>query len=208
MAARKQVSNPVSARKTPAQQRSLATVAAILEAAARILETQGLGAYSTNAVAARAGVSIGSLYQYFPNKDSITRALIRRNVDALLADLRQVDCAARADTPMHALSQVVDVAVRHQLQRPELARLLDLEEMRLPADQDLQRAGQEARGIFAQCLRVTDMVPARELAVVCDDLFAIVKGMVDAAGQRGEASEKALSRRVRRAVFGYVQWAG
>ena len=63
-------------RKAPAQARSTATVAAILEAAARILETDGLAGYSTNAIARRAGVSVGSLYQYFPGKDAITRALI------------------------------------------------------------------------------------------------------------------------------------
>lgn len=206
MPAKQTASNAVNARKTPAQQRSLITVAAILEAAARILETEGLGAYSTNAVAARAGVSIGSLYQYFPNKDSITRALIRRNAEALLGDLRRVDCSAVPDGSMDALGQVVDVAVRHQLQRPELARLLDLEEMRLPVDEDLARAGQEAKSILARCVRVTGRVAERELAVVCGDLFAIVKGMVDSAGLGGEVNEKALSRRVRRAVFGYLQW--
>ena len=49
-----------------------------MEAAARILEERGLEGYTTNAVAERAGFSIGSLYQYFPNKDAITIALIQR----------------------------------------------------------------------------------------------------------------------------------
>src|ERR1700733_3072385 len=84
----------LNARKTPAQKRSVATVAAILEAAARILETRGLDAYSTNAVAARAGVSIGSLYQYFPSKDAITRALISRGAEELLADIKTAEAGA------------------------------------------------------------------------------------------------------------------
>src|ERR1700722_13701556 len=90
MALKTKLQSSVDARKTPAQKRSVATVAAILEAAARILETQGLEAYSTNAVAARAGVSIGSLYQYFPSKDAITRALISRGAEELLADIQAV----------------------------------------------------------------------------------------------------------------------
>ena len=59
---------PAKPRKSPAQSRSRATVEAILDAAAHILLTQGIGAASTNRIAGKAGVSIGSLYQYFPNK--------------------------------------------------------------------------------------------------------------------------------------------
>ena len=55
-------------RKEPRQERARATVEAILEAAARILDRQGWKGFTTNAVAEVAGVSIGSLYQYFPNK--------------------------------------------------------------------------------------------------------------------------------------------
>ncbi len=195
----------LDARKTPGQTRSLATVAAILEAAARILETEGFDAYSTNAVAARAGVSIGSLYQYFPGKDSITRALISSSGEALLADLQAVDIGGE---PRVALERMLEAAVRHQLQRPALARLLDLEEIRLPMDEGYQRAGREAMQIFQRCLAATQWVPPEELALVCGDLVAIVKGLVDAAGQRGEADEAGLALRVRRAVFGYLGNAG
>ena len=55
-------------RKTAQQARAKVTLGAIIEAAARILETQGLDGLTTNHIAATAGVSIGSLYQYFPNK--------------------------------------------------------------------------------------------------------------------------------------------
>jgi AcrR family transcriptional regulator len=58
-------------RKLPRQQRARATCEAILEAAAHIIGREGLAGFNTNAVAERAGVSIGSLYQYFPNKDSL-----------------------------------------------------------------------------------------------------------------------------------------
>jgi AcrR family transcriptional regulator len=65
-------------RKSPRQKRAAATFEAIVEAAAHILREDGAEALTTNAVAARAGVSIGSLYQYFPNKQAIVRALIAR----------------------------------------------------------------------------------------------------------------------------------
>src|ERR1700722_10162709 len=77
-------------RKLPVQSRSSETVNAVLEAAARILERHGFEGYTTNAVAERAGVSIGSLYQYFPSKDAVTVALIERETATLLADIGAV----------------------------------------------------------------------------------------------------------------------
>ncbi len=69
-----------SYRKNPRQRRSAVTVEAILEASARILQSQGLQAFNTNAVAERAGISVGTLYQYFRNKDAILLTLARREL--------------------------------------------------------------------------------------------------------------------------------
>ncbi len=74
----KRRARPLSLRKTPAQARSRQTVNAVLEAAAQLLDREGYARLNTNAIAARAGISIGSLYQYFPNKEAICSALIRR----------------------------------------------------------------------------------------------------------------------------------
>lgn len=65
-------------RKTPSQARSRATYSAILEAAAQLLERNGTAAFTANKVAERAGVSIGTLYQYFPNKHAIVRTIAER----------------------------------------------------------------------------------------------------------------------------------
>lgn len=65
----------------------MATEAAVLDAAAQILEDEGEAAFNTNRIAERAGVSIGSLYQYFPNKQAILLALSRREVIAMRAQM-------------------------------------------------------------------------------------------------------------------------
>jgi AcrR family transcriptional regulator len=70
----------LSPRRKPRQDRSRDTVEAILEAAAQIFERHGYAAGTTNRIAQRAGVSIGSLYQYFPNKDAIVMELARRHI--------------------------------------------------------------------------------------------------------------------------------
>ena len=63
-------------RRKPSQRRSQVTVTAILDAAARVFEERGFEAGTTNHVAEVAGVSIGSLYEYFPNKDAMVVALV------------------------------------------------------------------------------------------------------------------------------------
>jgi len=65
-------------RKTPRQARSLATVEVILDATARLLVDEGYEQATTNRIAERAGVSIGSLYQYFPNRESVVAAVAHR----------------------------------------------------------------------------------------------------------------------------------
>jgi AcrR family transcriptional regulator len=188
-------------RKTPGQRRSAATVAAIVEAAARILEVKGFEAYNTNAVAERAGVSIGSLYQYFPNRDAITRALIERETAALLEDVAAVEAEVDGRA---AIRQMLAAAVRHQLRRPALGQLLDLEESRLPIGEDIRRTGNHIARVLRHCLAGAGLAGGTG-EPVAEDLMAIVKGMVDAAGQRGETDPDSLLIRVERAAFGYLE---
>src|SRR6195256_6876056 len=76
-------------RRIPRQARAGETVSLILEATAQILEAGGLPAFTTNAVAERAGVSIGTLYQYFADKNALIRALAERELQATLSRVRQ-----------------------------------------------------------------------------------------------------------------------
>ncbi|HEX4302249.1 MAG TPA: helix-turn-helix domain-containing protein [Rhizomicrobium sp.] len=70
----------------PKQDRARTTIDAILEATAQIIETHGEAQFNTNRIAERAGVSIGTLYQYFPDKQSILREMARRETQALHDD--------------------------------------------------------------------------------------------------------------------------
>ncbi len=85
MASRRQVLE--TKRRIPRQARANQTAAAILEGAAQILEAGGLAAFTTNAVAERAGVSIGTLYQYFADKNAILLALAKREMQVALANV-------------------------------------------------------------------------------------------------------------------------
>jgi AcrR family transcriptional regulator len=115
---------PFSLKKQPRQSRARFTVSVIKEATAHILQTEGLAGFTTNAVADKAGVSIGSLYQYFPSKDVLIAELKREH----FAQLRQLMGNAYAAVREGTLEEVVEAFIRasvaaHQ-QDPELHRVL------------------------------------------------------------------------------------
>ncbi|MBK8724753.1 MAG: TetR family transcriptional regulator [Holophagaceae bacterium] len=111
-------------RKAPRQKRSLETVDAILAATAHILSKEGLEKATTNHIAARAGVSIGSLYQYFPNKESLVRALNDRHTQEILALLsRRFEEVREAPIP-DAVRAIVRAMVDVHRHDPDLHRVL------------------------------------------------------------------------------------
>ena len=79
-------------RKSPVQARSTASVDAILKATVQVLLKVGKEKLTTTRVAARAGVSVGTLYQYFPNKSALLRAAMRLHMEEVLI-LRSLGCS-------------------------------------------------------------------------------------------------------------------
>ncbi|MFT5583143.1 MAG: AcrR family transcriptional regulator [Cognaticolwellia sp.] len=113
-----------SPRRTPRQQRSHDTVDVILQATAQVLAEWGYAKSSTNRIAKRAGVSVGSLYQYFPNKDALFHALIERHVSAQNASFSQLFSLSMGSTPQVLIQQAVRALVASHRVQPELHMLL------------------------------------------------------------------------------------
>jgi len=90
-------------RKTPRQARSEATVEAVFEATIQVLLVEGASRLTTTRVAERAGVSIGTMYQYFPNKQALLYAVLARHLDDVLA---KVEGACRAGMALTAAEMV------------------------------------------------------------------------------------------------------
>jgi AcrR family transcriptional regulator len=117
------IASPVSAmRKEPRQARARATTDAILDAAAHILGERGWAGLTTNAVAEVAGVSIGSLYQYFPNKLALIEAVRRRHFDQVLAVLRAA--ADNKATRANRVAALVDGMIAVHSRYPAAHRVL------------------------------------------------------------------------------------
>lgn len=118
-------------RKLPRQDRSKVTVEAILTAAAHILTESGYDTASTNRITERAGVSIGSLYQYFPNKEAIMTALRERHVEEISA-IVETALHNFVDHPLDvALRELVKACVAAHAINPALHRVLNEQVPRL-----------------------------------------------------------------------------
>ncbi|HWE62352.1 MAG TPA: TetR/AcrR family transcriptional regulator [Chloroflexota bacterium] len=96
-------------RRAPQQARGRRRIDAILDAAEQVLAEAGYEGATTNAIAARADTSIGSLYQFFPNKDAIMQALGLRYIDRCRDAFTPLLSPAAADLPMNVwIDRIVD----------------------------------------------------------------------------------------------------
>jgi AcrR family transcriptional regulator len=111
-------------RRRPRQARAQATVDAIIQATARVLTEEGYDRASTNRIAQAAGVSIGSLYQYFPSKEALVSALVEEHTSAMLEVVnRSLSAVGRADLPEGARGMVDAVIAAYRLD-PKLHHVL------------------------------------------------------------------------------------
>lgn len=111
-------------RKHASQERSRVTVDALIEATARILVKEGFDKASTNHIAAKAGVSVGSLYQYFPSKEALVAAVMERHSRELMQVVRGTAAAAAALPMEQAVRKLVHAAIEAHRINPELHRVL------------------------------------------------------------------------------------
>ncbi|WP_404478071.1 TetR/AcrR family transcriptional regulator [Novosphingobium sp. BL-52-GroH] len=194
-------------RKRPVQKRSAATVEFVLDAAARILESEGLAGFNTNAVAARAGVSIGSLYQYFPGKEAITAALVAREHQRIAEGLRAMLRETDGMSVGYAISALMHMVIDFQSHAPKLHRVLELEEERLPRTAELDALEREIETLNRDFFR-RYVDPARcseaQLDNAARDTICIVRSMLDSAAMHGLLDAPDLHARLYRTIEGYL----
>jgi AcrR family transcriptional regulator len=195
-------------RKAPQQQRSRETVDVILAATARVLVKEGFDHASTNRIAEAAGVSIGSLYQYFPSKESLVAALIERHIDEMSEALTE-EMARVADLPLPAaLRRMVSIMLQAHAVEPELHRVLNEQVPRvgrLHRLYDVQaRMRQLGRAYFE---RHRDEVGVADLDVAAFICVQTIEALIHAAATRpDEAPEpEVLMEEVTALLVRYLQ---
>lgn len=144
-------------RKSPVQRRSKETVEQILEAATQVFEAHGYAAGTTNRIAERAGVSIGTLYQYYPSKEAIAVSLLERHIAETTR--RRKEWVGHMVAERHGLRDALQDYVEGMLDahsgRPRLQHIL-LEETPLPpgVHAALMEAERDAARTVAGLLRL------------------------------------------------------
>jgi AcrR family transcriptional regulator len=163
----KQARIDASPRKQPIQARAKATVDAILTAAAHILVANGYDRTTTARVARRAGVSVGSLYQYFPNKEALIAALIERHADALVGTVREVLQRHSRATLAACVRAAIDATITAHRIDPRLHKILHEQVPRVGQLGRAMRANEDITREIERTLRAHagELDPALDLAI-------------------------------------------
>ena len=148
--ARKPLTKP---RKNASQDRSRATVDALIEATARILVREGFDKASTNRIAEAAGVSIGSLYQYYPCKEALVAAVIVRHNQELMQLVRTALAEVASEPLETAVRRLVGVAIEAHRVDPRLHRVLAEQIPRTGRLENVEAFNREIYGLFKTYLQ-------------------------------------------------------
>lgn len=146
---RKPLTNP---RKAASQERSRVTVDAMLEATARILVKEGYDRASTNKIALAAGVSIGSVYQYFPSKEALVAAVIDRHTDDMMRLVRKTLADVAGEPVAVATRALVKVMVDAHRLDPKLHRVLVEQIPRVGKLENIEAIDREAYALIRDYL--------------------------------------------------------
>jgi AcrR family transcriptional regulator len=185
-------------RKTPIQARSTVTVEAISEAAIQVLLTHGADRLTTTRVAERAGVSVGTLYQYYPNKRSLLFAVFEDHLDKVSRAV-EVVCEGAYHRPMsEMIRQVVEVYVDAKMQRADISIALYKVAPDVGGPALVKRTGQRLRkAVESMLLTAPDLK-------LSPDRFAIDMMLSAMSGAMRSALEAGASPAIFRKMRGHL----
>jgi len=200
---------PRPGARPPRQERGQKRIDEILDAAAGLVEEMGPEAVTVQAISARAGASKGSMYHFFPDRESVLEALVERHVDALRARLEdergaRAEAAARsASEAVRAFLEPVDAYVQRH---PDLTRILrePASLRRLASQRGTLAALVEAHAAWMLRLRQPGL-GADTVARAAATMLAIVSGMRSERVLAAAGSPDAVAREMRRVLGAYVE---
>jgi AcrR family transcriptional regulator len=183
-------------RHLPKQSRSQQRVDHLLTVAAQVFAESGYAAATTNGIAARAGVSIGSLYQFFPNKEALLDALVERYLD----ELQQVVWVREEHLPITSLiDQLLDRLARFHASHPGFRALF----LEVNVEHPIQRViVQGLETILAQYCPTLDMDARRQTALIW---LGIARGIMQLSESPYTMPESTTQPEIRLALVGYLR---
>jgi AcrR family transcriptional regulator len=204
--ARKPLTKP---RKNASQDRSRATVDALVEATARILVKEGYDKASTNRIAEAAGVSVGSLYQYFPSKEALVVAVIDRHNRDTMRLVRAVLNEVAGQPVQRVIPKMVAVAIQAHRINPKLHRVLTEQIPRTGQLDNVEAFNREYFSLFrnylencSDILRPEDLGLATYLCV--SSMEAVAHNAVLRNEKLSDEQAEALVNDASRMIVGYL----
>jgi len=171
---------PLNPRKSPRQSRSVATVHAIFEATLQVLRSDGPARLNTTRVARRAGVSVGTLYQYFPNKQALLFAALERHL-AMLADAIEKACDENRSATVEAMAAaVVKAYLQTRMVQAEVTPALYLVAREIDVRQLAEQATQRSEKALEAMLSTAIDGRLIDPHVIAQTLTAAIYGTVPA----------------------------
>ena len=197
-------------RKIASQERSRATVDALVEATARILVKEGFDKASTNRIAEVAGVSVGSLYQYYPGKEALVAAVIDRHNQEIMRVVRGALGEVASQPVEKAVRRLVTVAIEAHRIDPKLHRVLAEQIPRTGRLENVEAFNRETYALFrayleghSDELRIIDLDLAAFVCVTSIEALAHTAVLHRSERLSGEAVEKLVDEATR-LVAGYL----
>ena len=179
----------LSPRKRPQQLRSRVTIDTIFEATIQVLLANGLDRITTIQIADRAGVSVGSLYQYFPNKRALLAAVVKRHVGEVV-DATTIACQSAHGTTIREMCATMMTAfVDAKTRRPEVSRALYLPSAAVNADaivkEESSRCAVAVHDMLITASNARFAQPRLVTAVLIASIVGPTKAVIESGGDRG-----------------------
>ncbi|SNS33540.1 transcriptional regulator, TetR family [Granulicella rosea] len=194
------------ARKTPVQARSGVTVDAIHEAAIQVLLSHGPDRLTTTRVATRAGVSVGTLYQYYPHKQALLYAVMERHLNRVVAAVERA-CGESLGKPIPAMvDAVIQSFVDAKMERADVSRALYAVAAEMNSISLIRHTGERARTALAAMLRTAPGARFERLEETVQMLYAAMAGTTRHVMENGARPEAVgmLRRELRMLAESYL----
>jgi AcrR family transcriptional regulator len=182
----------LSLRRQPQQERSAFTFNVVLEAASRLVDERGPEDLKMTELAELAGISVGSLYQYFPDRNSVLVALVDKVCGAVATHLDEV-AEQHAEAPLDDLLRALaDTVVEDIFRNRRLKAFIQREVLRLSLSGDVVDASEEFVALMAKALRRHSGVGEEVLWTTSRLMVWSADGMLDGIARNPEACARAL----------------
>ena len=193
-------------RKQPVQARSEATVSALFDASIQVLLAVGYRRFTTTRVAERAGVSVGSLYQYFPNRQALITSVIERYLEGLRATIEQHCRDLRGSRLDQLVGGLVDAVIAAKWEHIEVSRALHEPFADIGGTQLVNASAVKTAGSIAEVLRSCADASFRDVDRLALLIVISCSSLLQAAitDQTGAIGREALRAHMHAMVLGYL----